>query len=160
MNRHSIAARVALFVLALVGFAGPATAGKQVPFKGSLEGVVTRSPLDPPYVAVLVEATGTATHLGYFALDAPHVVNTATRVAMGSYEFTAANGDTVYADFTGYATATAIPGVLYILETATITGGTGRFAQANGSFIAERWYDTITQTTTGSFEGTVSSPGS
>jgi hypothetical protein len=74
---------------------------------------------------------------------------------MGSYEFTAANGDTVYAEFTGIATPTAVPGVLYIEETATITGGTGRFAGATGSFTAERLYDMVAGTTIGSFEGTI-----
>ena len=44
-----------------------------------------------------------------------------------------------------------IPGVFYILETATITGGTGRFAGATGSFTAEHRYDTIAQTTFGDF---------
>ena len=110
----------------------------------------------PPLLHVDVEATGKATHLGKFTLDIPHVVNPATRAAVGTYEFTAANGDKVYAEFTGLATPTAIPGVLYIEETATITGGTGRFAGATGSFISERWYDTVAGTTIGSFKGTIS----
>src|SRR5581483_509054 len=109
--------------------------------------------------SVLVEATGHATHLGQFTLDIPHVVNRATRTAIGSYEFTAANGDMVYADFTGQATPTSTPGVLYIEEVATITGGTGRFAGATGSFTVERWYDTVAGTTTGYFDGAISSIG-
>src|SRR5207249_10717841 len=103
--------------------------------------------------------TGNATQLGRFTLDIPHVVDRSTRTAVGTYEFTAANGDTVFAEFTGIATPTEVPGVLYIEETATITGGTGRFADATGSFTVERLFDTIALTTTGSFEGTVSSPG-
>jgi len=149
----------ALAALAALGLAGPVAAGEQVPFKGSLEGDVTVTPLTPPYVQVDVDATGNATHLGQFSLDIPHVVNRADRTAIGSYEFTAANGDTVFAEFTGLATPTAVPGVLYIEETATITGGTGRFAGATGSFTVERLYDTIAGTTIGSFEGTISSPG-
>jgi hypothetical protein len=86
-------------------------------------------------------------------------VDVRTRTASGTYEFTAANGDKVYATFTGLATPTATPGVLYIEETATITGGTGRFADTTGSFSVERWYDTVAGTTIGSFEGTISSPG-
>ena len=108
---------------------------------------------------MLVEATGHATHLGLFTLDIPHVVNRANRTAIGTYEFTAANGDKVFADFTGLATPTATPGVLYIEEIGTITGGTGRFAGATGTFTSERWFDTINLTTTGDFEGTISSPG-
>ena len=150
----------ALAALAVVGLAGPAAAGKQVPFKGSLEGDVTEM-FDPTtgLVDVDIDAAGAATQLGRFTLDIPHVVNPATRTAVGTYQFTAANGDTLTASFTGLATPTATPGVLYIEETATITGGTGRFAGATGSFISERLFDTIAGTTTGSFEGTISSPG-
>ena len=148
----------ALAALAVLGLAGPVAAGEQVPFKGDLEGDVTITPLTPPYLQVDVDATGNATQLGRFSLDIPHKVNRANGTAIGSYEFTAANGDTLSADFTGQATPIG-GGILYIEETATITGGTGRFAGATGSFTTERWYDTIAGTTFGSFEGTISSPG-
>ena len=158
MKSYRSVAGFALAVVAVLGLAGPTLAGDQVPFKGSLEGDVTITPLAPPFVSVLVEATGNATHLGKFTLEVPHVVNRANLTAIGSYEFTAANGDTVFAEFTGIATPTSVPGVLYIEETATITGGTGRFAGATGSFLSERWFDTVNLTTSGSFEGTISSP--
>ena len=150
--RRSAFAVAALAVLCL---AGPAAAQEQVPFKGNLEGDVTVTPLPPPYVQVDVDATGNATQLGLFTLDIPHKVNRANRTAVGTYEFTAANGDMLFADFTGTAAPTAIPGVLYIEETATITGGTGRFAGATGSFTSERLYDMVAGTTIGSFEGTI-----
>ena len=155
MKRFSSATIVALAVLAVLGLAGPVAAGDPVPFKGTLEGDVTVTGA-PPILSVLVEGAGTATHLGRFTVDIPHLVDVRTRTAAGSYEFTAANGDTLTAHFTGTATPTATPGVLYIEETATITGGTGRFAGATGSFTVERLYDTVAGTTTGSFEGTIS----
>ena len=158
MKRFSSAAGLALAVVAVLGLAGPAAAGEQVPFKGSLEGDVTHTPVDARTDSVLVEGEGTATHLGQFAVVVPHLVDLPTRTAAGYYEFTAANGDTVYAEFTGLASPTEVPGVLYIEETATITGGTGRFAGATGSFSSERLYDTTEGTTTGSFEGTISWP--
>ena len=136
-----------------------ATAQQQVPFKGGLNGVVKVGTPTLQGVPVLVNATGNATQLGQFTLDIPHLVNRAKGTAIGSYEFTAANGDKVYAEFTGLAMPTATPGVFYIEETATITGGTGRFAGATGSFTVERWYDTVAGTTEGSFEGTISAPG-
>jgi hypothetical protein len=145
-------------LLALVGLAGTTTPA-QVTFKGSLEGTVIRTP-SGPVILVDIEATGTATHLGQFTLQIPGVVNPVARTAVGTYEFTAANGDTVRADFTGQATPTATPGVLSIVETATITGGTGRFAGATGSFTVQRLFDSVASTTVGSFEGTISSPGS
>jgi hypothetical protein len=155
MKRYSLAASLALAIVAVLALAGPAAAQKQVPFKGSFEGTVTRS-LPPPPIAVLVDAVGTATQLGLFTLEIPHVVIPPN--ASGSYDFVAANGDTLTAEFTGVSMLVA-PGILYIEESATITGGTGRFAGATGSFSVERLYDTIAGTTVGSFEGTISSPG-
>src|SRR5438105_4685091 len=159
---HFVTARrigAALALVAVLGPGGPAVAADPVPFKGSLDGDVTVTPLAPPFLQVDVGATGKATQLGRFTLDVPHVVNAANGTAVGSYEFTAANGDKVYAEFTGQAMPTATPGVLYIVETATITGGTGRFAGATGSFTSERLYDTLAGTTVRSFEGTISAPG-
>src|SRR5215203_2812180 len=54
---------------------GRVAAGNVVPFTGSLEGVVTRTPLAPPFVSVLVESTGNATQLGRFTLENEHLVN-------------------------------------------------------------------------------------
>jgi len=132
---------------------------EEVPFKGSLEGVVTRTPLAPPFVSVLIEGTGNATQLGRFTVESEQVVNTATRTLSGSYEFTAANGDTLTADITGEFSPTETPGILFGVDTATITGGTGRFAGATGSFTVERFLHLSTLLVAGSFEGTISSPG-
>jgi hypothetical protein len=155
MKRLISASTVVLAVLAMLGLARHALAGEQVPFKGTLEGVVSRSGA-PPIVTVNISATGVATHLGAFELSIPHSVNVITRTATGSYLFVAANGDTLTATFTGASAPTADPTVLAIVEQVTITGGTGRFAGATGSFTSERLYDTIAGTTTGSFEGTIS----
>jgi hypothetical protein len=159
MQRHSFKVRLALAVVTALGLAGPTLAAELVPFKGSFEGVVTHTPDPPPYDLVDIDAAGNASHLGGFMLAIPHIVDTSTRTAIGSYEFTAANGDTLTADFTGRAMPTATPGVIYIVETATITGGTGRFAGATGSFVIERLFDRIADTTIGSFKGSISSPG-
>ena len=158
MKSYRFAAGFVLAVVAVLRLAGPADAAEQVPFKGRLEGDVTLTPA-PPLLLEDIEAMGTATELGQFMLDVRLVVDPATRTAVGVYEFTAANGDTLYAEFTGLATPTEIPGVLYIEESAIITGGTGRFAGATGSFIAKRWSNPIAGTTVGYFEGTISAPG-
>jgi hypothetical protein len=117
--------------------------------------LVTRSDPPPP-IHVNVIATGTATQLGLFSLEIPHVVTPPN--GHGFYDFVAANGDTLTAEFNGVSALVA-PGLLYIVETATITGGTGRFAGATGSFVCERLYDIAAGTTIGSFEGTISRPG-
>ena len=137
--------------------AGVLSKDQEVPFKGRLEGTATITP-GSPFLSVSIEGTGNATHLGRFTVEIPHVVNPTTRTSTGTYEFTAANGDTLTAGFTGQATLTA-PGVLSVVETATITGGTGRFADATGSFTVARLFNQVTGLTTGSFEGSISSPG-
>jgi hypothetical protein len=145
-------------VALLFSLAGAAAAGDQVPFKGSLAGTATVTPLDPPFASVVIVGTGNATQLGHFTVEIPHFVNQATRIGSGSYLFTAANGDTLTADFSGLATL-IVPGVLSVAETGTITGGTGRFAGATGTFATERTFIVATGVTTGSFEGTISSVG-
>ena len=148
-----------LAVLALaVTLAAPVAAANQVTFKGRLAGTVAVTPLDPPLASVLIRATGTATQLGTFTLQVPHLVNQATRIGQGSYVFTASNGDVLTADFTGQATLVQ-PGVLSTHETAVITGGTGRFAGATGSFVADRTFYVAVGATVGTFEGWISAPG-
>ena len=138
--------------------AGVLSNDQEVPFKGRLEGTATITPGTPPFLSVVIEGTGNATHLGRFTVEIPHVVNAMNRTSVGTYEFTAANGDTLTAGFTGQAILTS-PGVLSVVETATITRGTGRFVDATGGFTVERLFNQVTGLTTGSFGGTISSPG-
>jgi hypothetical protein len=160
MTRHSSAARLLLAALALLGLGGPASAGEQVPFLGRLEGAFTNVVIsvDPPIRSVLTSGVGEATHLGEFTFEIRFEVNLATLAATGSIHFVAANGDRLDATFVGQGGQTQ-PGVLAVVETATVTGGTGRFANATGSFTVERLIILATSTTTGSFDGTISSPG-
>jgi hypothetical protein len=51
------------------------------------------------------------------------------------------------------------PGVDRIVEINTITGGTGRFEGAKGPFTLERLLGVTTGFTSGSFQGTITSPG-
>ena len=139
---------------------GTATASRapdQVPFKGSFTGTQSVTPLSPPLALVNGSAAGTATHLGQFTAAFPHTVNFATRVGEGTYTFTAANGDTLTADFTGQAQGA--PPLVSIVEHGTVTGGTGRFAGATGTFTVQRRFNQATGVTEGSFEGTISSVG-
>ena len=134
------------------------TAASEVPFKGSLQGPFIITPLTPPEAHVLIEGTGNATHLGRFTVEIPHLVSFATFTGSGTYVFTAANGDTLTADFTGVATPTGNPDELAIVENAIVTGGTGRFQGATGSFTVVRLAQLAGPTagvTTGSFSGSI-----
>jgi hypothetical protein len=132
-------------------------AAQEAPLKGSFAGTQSATPLDPPFVFVNGSATGTATHLGLFTVEFPHTVNFATRVGEGTYTFTAANGDTLTADFTGQAEGA--PPLISIVEYATVTGGTGRFAGATGTFTVRRQFNQASGATEGSFEGMISTGG-
>jgi hypothetical protein len=159
MKRLGTAATFSLALLAFFALARPAAAAEFVVFKGTLDGDVTHTPVNDHTDFVVVQGTGTATRLGQFEVTAAHFVNTVARTAAGTYVFTAANGDMLTADFTGQASLTTTPGVLHVVETATITGGTGRFEGATGEFVVDRLFDRVAGTTTGTFEGTISTVG-
>ena len=158
MKPHTSTANLALAILALLAFVGPVAAGQQVPFHGSLAGVFTISGF--PIATVSANLTGNATHLGRFTLALPHHVDLLATppAATGTFVFIAANGDLVFGTFTGVADSGAPP-VIHVTETATIVGGTGRFADASGGFTIGRFVDLDHLTSSGSFDGTISSPG-
>jgi len=161
LGRAAFTTAVVVAVAVLFSLAGLVAAGEQVPFKGSLDGSVTITPINPPVVSVRIEATGNGTHLGRYTLQFNAVVNQATRTQVGlaSIVITAANGDTITAAGSGGQASVVAPGVLSIVDPATITGGTGRFADATGSLVFRRTFFVAAGMTTGSFEGTISSVG-
>jgi hypothetical protein len=136
-----------------VALAGPAAAEQQVPFKGSVQAVES---YDIQFPTMFVDTTGSgeATHLGRFTVTWEFTVNLLNGAGIGSAHFIAANGDSVFTASLGQGDPTETPGVNRVVETHTITGGTGRFAGATGSFILERLVDT-TGITAGSFSGTI-----
>jgi hypothetical protein len=161
MKRRTFAAGLALALWALVGLAGPATAGEQVPFHGRLDGVeLVLAP--PPNVILIGTGGGEASHLGRFEynLDATVDFTQLPPLGDGYLTLTAANGDTLVADVLGISTP-VIPGVLILIEEeALVVCGTGRFAGATGSFSITRLKYQDTGRTIGSFNGTISAPGS
>ena len=162
MTRHNSVARLTLALLAVLALAGPAAAerqGKQVPFRGQFEGVSTVIAFDPPIGTAITSGTGNATHLGQFSFQHPHTVNFETSQLAGTFDLVAANGDKIFADISGQISPTSTPGIVLVVGTATVTGGTGRFAGASGSFAIQRLFDPATFISVGSFEGTISSPG-
>lgn len=130
-------------------------AAVDLPFNGRLDGVYTLAFPGPTTLVVSGEGTGNATQLGRFTFEYDETVDLTTGTGAGTYEFTAANGDTLTAHWTGYGLPTETPTVLLVIENATITGGTGRFANASGSFTIERLFDFVTNSGGGSIEGTV-----
>lgn len=160
MKRYSSAVSLALAVVAILGLAASVAAGEQVPFKGNYEGSFTQTPIPgTPTSLVVANGKGEATHLGHFSFDFPLTVNVVLQIGSGTYTFTAANGDEIFADV--IAQSSLLPnGLRHVVEIGIITGGTGRFAGATGSFIGERLLDRATGDVVGFFDGTISTPGS
>ena len=160
-TRSQIYVSIAAMILT-AALAAPAATQKQVPFKGTFQGDDTVSQPSPATALIRTTATGTGTHLGHFSFTQELTINGANLTATGSGEWIAANGDIIYTTFV----ASAIPGdvVFIITEIHTITGGTGRFSGAQGSFTLHRTHvvtpsDDGTHVTFGWFEGTITSPG-
>ena len=135
MKRQRYGFKLLAAVLAAFTLIGTATAGKpMVPFKGQSSGVVTTVGFDPELGVVSVhgEGQGEATHLGRFTAtsDVSIYVLTPNFVVIGNWTFVAANGDKLFAHGIGSAGADPLHGV----GSFTITGGTGRFKGASGSF--------------------------
>ena len=157
--KASISLVVAAMLLTAV-LAVPAAAQKQVPFKGTMQGHDVDSP-GPSEGTIVVTTTGTGigTHLGDFSVTQVVTVTIAELSDTGSAHWVAANGDSIDTTLAGSAELAATPGILIITEVHTVTGGTGRFASAQGSFVVERLASAVTFLTSGSFHGTITSPG-
>lgn len=129
------ASRLFLPVLVLSMIAMAAVDGtNSVPFKGSWSGVtVSADPTNFPVVAVVAEGSGQLTHLGRYFMTSPHTSNVFTGETIGDQIFTAANGDTLTAFCEGFPVFQADGHVVGTLD-CDITGGTGRFEGATGSY--------------------------
>jgi len=122
-----------------------------LPFRGSLKAQEV-DVLSFPTLKVDGSAEGTATHLGRYAAQFNGTVNVLDGTASGSFTFTAANGDQLFATFVGLGVGDPIAN---IVETLTITGGTGRLAGASGTLVVRRTLDLTTGVSSGSLDGSI-----
>jgi hypothetical protein len=137
---------------ALLSVAVSATAA-ETPFKGTVNAVET-SQVVFPIASVTRDGGGTATYLGKYTEHITVQVNVLTSHGIGAATFTAANGDTLTATVDGQATPVS-PGVLSIVEVYTVTGGTGRFADATGTFTLENILNQATGVSSGTLSGAI-----
>jgi len=100
--------------------------------------------------------TGTATHLGRYTLVVDYVLSLVTIAGSERMTLTAANGDVLTAEGTAQGAPSEDGQSLSSLESLTITGGTGRFAGATGSFILRQVNIAADRNSSGSFDGTIS----
>jgi hypothetical protein len=147
---------VLIAMILTVALAVSAAAAQQVPFKGTFQGNDAVLP-----TTITTGGEGVGTHMGQFSL----IQDTSLITLSGSAHWVAANGDSIDSTFASSPDfSTAALGYITVTETHTITGGTGRFDGAQGSFILVRIHIIApspdgTHVTFGSFEGTITSPG-
>jgi hypothetical protein len=150
----------------------PARAGEMVPFNGIVSGyVLSQSCTDCCDPSLQVFNSGNANQLGAFTGTAeffprpcepdPDLCENNIPYT-GTFDWFAANGDEISGTFEGYLCPTETPGVYDNHETAEVTGGTGRFANATGHFELGGQLDFTTNPPSFvlPWEGTISSVGS
>ena len=150
-----------LVAAAVISAATPAAGADQVPFRGVVTGsIISITPLDECHLLSEVVNGGNATQLGRFTGTAEFVLNVCDLTYVGSYVFTATNGDTISGPLFGNLTPTNVQGVFDNTETAFVTNGTGRFANATSTFNLGGQIDLNTGTFSLPWQGTISSVGS
>jgi len=159
MKKTLVSAAIALLlliVLASTTFAAP-SADRQLLFRGSMQAVETHVVTFPTFT---LDATGSgnATQLGLFTMSFQGEVFIPTLSGTTSAILVAADGSSLYADGVGQGTATENPDFVSIVEIYTITGGTGRFAGASGSFTVERLIQRSSGVSRGTLSGTIVMP--
>jgi hypothetical protein len=156
MKRHllSLVFILALSITLAPAFAAPEAKAKEWLLKGSLQANETDT-LEFPTLSVNGTGSGHTTNLGRFTITYQAIVDIRTRAGVGSVQLVAANGDSLLATGTGQATPTGTPGVVQIEEQYTMTGGTGRFAAASGSFTVNRELNQTTGMTSGTIAGEI-----
>ena len=123
---------LALTALALLPLAYPAMAKDQVPFKGVEVGATAAGGFVFPFATILDTAEGEATHLGHFSKNGIILINVVSMTVTGTFTLTAANGDELFLIGTGDAPPSSLDQETVL--NITVTGGTGRFEGATGSW--------------------------
>jgi hypothetical protein len=132
--------------------------GKPRPFDGSLVLTIAAEPefLPPSTLSIHFTGTGTATHLGRFTATFDVLIDVANEpleTSSGTMTLRAANGDSIFGTVTGHATVEG--DVTTIVETVAVTGGTGRFGDAAGTFVINRQSNAL-ELLPGAMNGTIS----
>ena len=150
---------VSLFAILVVGTTlAAASSSRPLSLKGSIEALETYQ-INGPTMFVTASGSGQVTHLGRYTVTYEVEVDLPTGTGTNlSAHYVAANGDSLFAEGSGQATPTDDPTVFVVVENYTITGGTGRFDGATGSFTETRQVNIETGVTSGTITGTIVLP--
>ncbi len=128
-----------------VALSSPAVNAGRVPFNGIWEANEVSTLFGDPPIGFFSNGQGTLTRVDLDTLD-----------GVGCTRLIDANGDSIFAYGTGHADpVTEDPPVFHITGTNTVTGGTGRYAGARGSFAVDRTIDLSTGDSSGTFNGVI-----
>ena len=131
----------------------------ELPFVGSsINQAIDAVPIDPTHVLVTTVGAGTASHLGHFTFVSPHVSGLLDYSIEGPQFFTASDGSELHTHLSGYLEPVVGPDGTVSLAgdvPATITGGTGRFEHATGTFTFSLVFDLVTSGSTAQIDGHV-----
>lgn len=162
---------VLVLVLGSAAYAVAAANQTKRPFKARSFEVVTQEGVlegsDCPAFEVLSEGSGSGTHIGDFRVVRRHCFTPPDHPAFtgkvihdGTYEITADNGDKLWGTYSGQLQPTEfgeqgpIRGI--ITSPSTIDGGSGRFAGAQGEYLAVGDYDLVAEQGSFIFKGWIS----
>jgi hypothetical protein len=146
-----------LTIMVGVAIAAPTAAERELPLKGSVQAAETQQGA-PPKIHLNLNGSGNSTQLGLFTYSMQAELTVPALSATNSATFVAADGSTLLAEGTGQGTLTDTPGIVSIVETLTITGGTGRFEGASGKITIRRLINRATFTSSGTLEGMIELP--
>ena len=140
MRRLFMVAALAATFVAVLGAYGFVSAAGQRPMNGQIElwGGPTGEGCDANSIRISLAGTGNLAHLGRVQVTATNCTggtleNGEADISQGSATFTAADGSTISVDYSG-AQGAPDGAVASYTTTHTVTGGTGRFADAGGTW--------------------------
>jgi hypothetical protein len=146
-----------LITLATATLAAPALGERELLLKGNLQATETQQGA-PPRIHINLNGSGNATQLGLFTYSMQAELTVPALSATNSATFVAADGSSLSAEGTGQGAPTSTLGVISIVETLTITGGTGRFEGAGGNITISRLVNRATFESSGTMEGLIILP--
>lgn len=132
-------------LLPTVLFASERNSEKAISFTGYVQGSVSGSPngQPPTSISVVGNDTGLSGELGPFKISYRFTIQpgpgpSGPSTAAGSAEWVIGNGDIIYTNFAAAAKSTDVPSIVRVVEFYEITGGTGRFSNAQGQITVKR----------------------
>lgn len=164
-SRKTMLALAHILTIAVVVWTLPlnsAAASEALPIKGSFAGTSSFT-VNFPIIHASFAGVGQMSHLGRTTYQGELDTLIGPQTATGTITFTAANGDTLTATISGIIPPPDPQGMGEFDLTDTITGGTGRFSGASGSFLVHNISQLTGSNSTfelSSVSGTISSVGS